>query len=107
MSLGEQRGDLQNDRAADGSKTGGQTNTCRPTEGSVGEALLRCVGRHVTAEFLVGTDTMVSKSGILYEVGMSYITLYDEGAGAYTICDFFAIKFVTLADPAKRSQRRK
>lgn len=106
MNLGEQRGDLQNDRDADGSKPT-EAKNCHPTEGSVGEVLLRCVGRHVAVDFLVGTDTIISKSGILYEVGLSYITLYDEGAGAYTICDFYAIKFVTLADPAKRGQRRK
>jgi len=100
MNSREQKDEQQNEKAAG-------TSNCHPTEGSVGEVLLRCVGRHVTVEFLVGTDTMIPKSGILYEVGMSYITLYDEAAGAYTICDFYAIKFVTLADPAKRGQRRK
>lgn len=103
--MSETKGD-PNDRVTGASKPG-EANNCHPTEGSVGEVLLRCVGRHVTVDFLVGTDTMITKSGILYEVGMSYITLYDEGAGAYTICDFYAIKFVTLADPAKRGQRRK
>jgi hypothetical protein len=105
--MNDHNNDTHHDKESETFAPSDQKKGCHPTEGSVQEVLFRCVGRHVTAEFLVGTDTMVSKSGILYEVGMSYITLYDEGAGAYTICDFYAIKFVTLADPAKRGQRRK
>ena len=105
MNSNNKKSELQNETSQ--AKPGEFTNACHPTEGSVQEVLHRCIGRHVVVEFLVGCDSIVSKSGILYEVGMSYITLYDEAAEAYTICDFYSIRFVTLADPAKRSQRRR
>ncbi|HWP80167.1 MAG TPA: hypothetical protein VN446_05950 [Candidatus Acidoferrum sp.] len=107
MNTTDKKSDLQKEKDREVYQPDDRMNAARPAEGSVQEALLRCIGRNVIVEFLMGNDNMVSKSGLLYEVAASYITLYDETAGAYIICDFCAIKFVTLTDPSKRSQRRR
>ncbi len=107
MNSNDKKGDPQKENSSEVIRPGERMGVCHSMEGSMQEALQRCAGRHVVVEFLVGTDSVITRSGILYEVGMSYIMLYDEAADAYTICDFYAIKFVTAIDPVKRPQRRR
>ena len=60
------------------------------------EVLVRSIGYFVVCEFLIGTGGLVEKSGILYAAGNNFITLYDRESDSYTICDFYALKFVTV-----------
>lgn len=63
---------------------------------SFSDVLVRSIGYFVVCEFLIGTGGLEEKSGILYAAGNNFITLYDRESDSYTICDFYAVKFVTV-----------
>lgn len=60
------------------------------------------IGEFVVIEFLIGTEQMMRKQGILYFVGTSYVTLYDDMANNFIVCDIFSIKFVYFYFPGQR-----
>lgn len=64
--------------------------------GSIQEALADNLGLYAVCEFVVGTQSMETKEGILYSVGRSFLVLYDEKQQNFILCDVFSIKFVTL-----------
>ena len=64
--------------------------------GSIQEALADNLGLYAVCEFVVGTQSMETKEGILYSVGRSFVVLYDEKQQNFILCDVFSIKFVTL-----------
>lgn len=70
--------------------------------GSMQEALADNLGLYAVCEFVVGTQDMAMKQGILYSVGRSFIVLYDEQQQNFILCDIFSIKFVTLYMPGHR-----
>lgn len=67
------------------------------------ERMATAKGRFVVIEFLIGTTNMVTRNGILYDVGNSYIVLYDPCRGTYTSCDLYSIKFITVYEEGKPS----
>lgn len=71
-------------------------------EGSMQQFLADNRGEFVVVEFLIGTQTTVKKSGILYAVGTSVMTLYNEYDQTYVMCDIFSVKFVTFYLPGRR-----
>lgn len=70
--------------------------------GSMQAILAQNVGNYVVAEFLIGTQEMIRKQGLLYFVGRSYVTLYDELVNNFIVCDVFSIKFVYFYMPGDR-----
>lgn len=64
--------------------------------GSMQQLLILHKGEPILAEFLIGTNSMVTKSGILYEVGEKYLILYASTSNTFTVCDVFNLKFVTF-----------
>lgn len=70
--------------------------------GSMQQILSDNLGQYVMCEFLVGTQAMTRKEGILYSVGRSYVVLYEEVAQTFVVCDVFSIKFVTFYMPGQR-----
>ena len=52
------------------------------------------IGRRVTVEFLVGSNTMSERSGILLGVGVNYILLNEIEGDDVIACDFYNIKFI-------------
>lgn len=74
-------------------------------QGSLQQALSENLGQYVVVEFLIGTQTMEQKSGILYAVGTSVLTLFEEESRTFVICDIFSVKFVTFYLPGHRPQR--
>lgn len=52
------------------------------------------IGRRVEVEFLIGSNTIVTKEGFLLGVGGNYILLNEVGTNDLTTCDFYNIKFV-------------
>ena len=70
--------------------------------GSMQEALADNLGLYAVCEFVVGTQSMESKEGILYSVGRSFVVLYDERQQTFVLCDIFSIKFATLYLPGHR-----
>lgn len=70
--------------------------------GSIQKILSENVGEYVVIEFLIGTSQIMRKQGILYFVGTSYVTLYDDSANNFIVCDIFSIKFVYFYFPGQR-----
>lgn len=70
--------------------------------GSLQQFLADNIGQYVVVEFLVGTSELVTKAGVLYAVGTSVMTLYQELTQTFITCDMFSIKFVTFYLPGRR-----
>ena len=56
------------------------------------------IGKLVRVEFLIGTNGLDDRSGILIEVGASYIVLRSIYEGNLLYCDIYSIKFVTISE---------
>lgn len=52
------------------------------------------IGRRVTIDFLIGSNTIQSKSGYLLAVAANYILLNELDTNDVTACDFYNIKFI-------------
>ncbi len=74
-------------------------------QGSMQQFLADNLGQYVIVEFLIGTQTMTRKEGILYAVGRSVVTLYEEQSQTFVVCDIFSVKFVTFYLPGRRPNR--
>lgn len=55
-------------------------------------------GAYVVVEFLIGTNNIVSKEGILYGTGNNSITIYNDVDNYYVVCDLYSVKFVNFFD---------
>ncbi len=73
---------------------------------SIQEIIALSVGRYVIVEFLVGTQNIVRREGVLTAVGTSWLVLYDEREGTSVVCDMYSVKFVTYFDPGARPDQR-
>lgn len=75
-----------------------QNNNFAPMQsGGNLEAFLRTqVGKNVRMQFLVGTNTLMEKSGILMAVGDNFVILKDTGSGELLVCNFDGIKFIRV-----------
>ena len=71
-------------------------------KGSMQKILADNLGEYVVIEFLIGTERLMRKQGLLYSVGTSYITLYDDQFNNFIVCDIFSIKFVYFYYPGDR-----
>lgn len=69
--------------------------------GSMQAILARNIGQYVVIEFLIGTGQIVRKQGMLFLVGRSYVTLYDEAVNNFIVCDIFSVKFVYFYMPGE------
>lgn len=56
------------------------------------------LGKLVRIEFLIGTNNLVDRVGILEDVGVSYILLRSIESNTLVYCDIYSIKFVTISD---------
>lgn len=70
--------------------------------GSMQAILAQNIGAYVVVEFLIGTQEIVRKQGLLYFVGRSFVTLYDEAVNNFIVCDIFSVKFVYFYMPGDR-----
>lgn len=52
------------------------------------------IGRKVSIDFLVGSNTIVTKSGYLLGVAANYILINELDTNDLTTCDFYNIKFI-------------
>lgn len=62
------------------------------------------IGKLVRVEFLIGTNNLVDRIGILEDVGASYILLRSLESNTTVYADIYSIKFVTIsnAQPAQQ-----
>lgn len=65
-------------------------------EGSFQQLLADNLGHYVQIDFLVGVQTLVRRSGIIYAVGRSFVVLYDPTNRNFVMCDVFSAKFVAF-----------
>ena len=73
-------------------------------QGSIQQILADNIGNFVVCEFLIGTQNMTERSGVLYSVGTGFVVLFEEQTRTYIVCDIFSIKFVTFYLPGMRPQ---
>ena len=73
--------------------------------GSMQKILSENVGEYVVIEFLIGTGMIVRKQGVLYFVGRSFVTLFDDRVKNFIVCDIFSVKFVYFYLPGDRPSR--
>ena len=52
------------------------------------------IGRIVQVQFLIGSNTMVERMGLLLAVGANYILLNEIETDDILVCDFYNIKFI-------------
>ena len=55
------------------------------------------IGKLMRVEFLIGTNTMTDRIGILEDLGASYILLRSFENDSLVYCDIYAIKFITIS----------
>lgn len=82
-----------------------QTFDSPEMKGSMQLILSQNIGEYVVVEFLIGTERLMRKQGLLYLVGTSYVTLYDDQSNNFIVCDIFSIKFVYFYYPGQRPPR--
>jgi hypothetical protein len=56
------------------------------------------IGKLLKVEFLIGTNSLQDRIGILLDVGASYIVLRSVQDNNLLYCDIFSIKFVTISN---------
>jgi hypothetical protein len=97
-----QGGSTQGGNVQGGSAQGGTTPVPAQEAGSEGfvdsvlQILAENIGAYIVAEFLVGTNTIVGRQGILEFVGPNYIVLHDEANQIHIIGDAAALRFVSI-----------
>lgn len=67
-----------------------------PYRGSFMQLFLLNEGKTVKIDFLIGSSTLTSQTGIIHAVTTQYVVLYQPGRDTYVACDNFSIKFVTF-----------
>ena len=55
------------------------------------------IGKLMRVEFLIGTNNLVDRIGVLEDVGASYILLRSFENDSLIYCDIYAIKFITIS----------
>lgn len=56
------------------------------------------IGKLIRVEFLIGTNNLTDRTGILEDVGVSYILLRSIESGNLVYCDLYSIKFVNITE---------
>ena len=55
------------------------------------------IGKLMRIEFLIGTNNLIDRIGILQDVGASYILLRSVENDSLVYCDIYSIKFITIS----------
>ena len=56
------------------------------------------IGKLMRVEFLIGTNNLVDRTGILVDAGASYILLRALESDIITYADIYSIKFITISN---------
>lgn len=60
------------------------------------------MGKYVKIEFLIGTNMLIDREGIIVDVGISYVVLRESGTNDLLMCDIYSIKFVRIFDQQEK-----
>lgn len=93
--MGEINGNGSFYRASDNADA--EFNQSPAYPGSWQQVLRNNEGQYCIIDFLIGSENLVQKEGILYDVGVSFVVLFEPRSGNYVVCDLYSIKFVTFA----------
>lgn len=52
------------------------------------------IGSNIKVEFLIGTNMLIDREGVLVDVGVSYIIINETETDDLLLCDIYSIKFV-------------
>lgn len=63
------------------------------------------IGKLMRVEFLIGTNNLTDRIGILEDVGASYILLRSLESDSLVYADIYAIKFITISTRNYMSNR--
>lgn len=63
------------------------------------------IGKLVRVEFLIGTNNLVDRIGILQDVGASYILLRSLESNTTIYADIYSIKFVTISNTVNPNEQ--
>ena len=83
---------FQNNQRADFNAQGQASNQVE----MLGEQLQTAIGYYVSCDFLIGTQIIETKDGILAKVGTNFLTLYQPDLERYIVCDLYALKFISI-----------
>ena len=56
------------------------------------------IGKLMRVEFLIGTNNLTDRIGVLEDVGASYILLRSIESNNTIFCDIYSIKFITISE---------
>ncbi len=56
------------------------------------------IGKKVKIEFLIGTNMLMDREGILLDVGISYVLIREVDTNDLVMADMYSIKFVRIFD---------
>lgn len=65
----------------------------------------RFIGRSVRAQFLVGDSLLQDRTGVLTEVGASYLVLRTPETGVLVVCDVYSLRFLDVLNPSTSGAR--
>ncbi len=65
----------------------------------------RFEGRSVRAQFLVGENLLQDRTGILIEVGASYLVLRTPETGVLVVCDIYSLRFLDVLNQGTMGTR--
>lgn len=58
--------------------------------------LTTVIGRPIKVEFILGTNMLVDREGVLVSVGIDHIVIRESRTDDLILCDMYSIKFVTI-----------
>ncbi len=71
------------------------------------EQLQSSIGYYVVCDFLIGTQLLETRDGILNSVGINFIVLYQPEFDRYIVCDLYALKFITIYNSTEVPSRNR
>ncbi len=104
-------GNIRFEQSIPGNEFGGNSvNNQNPTT-MLAEELQSSIGYYVVCDFLIGTQLLETRDGILNSVGVNFIVLYQPELDRYIVCDLYALKFITIYNstevPARNRNARR
>jgi ferredoxin-fold anticodon binding domain-containing protein len=72
-----------------------ENNREQPGQSNFHDYLRKYIGKKVNIEFLIGTNKLVNRTGVLKDVGPDRVVFVNPN-GTTTIADLFSIKFIDI-----------
>jgi hypothetical protein len=89
------QGSLTRDEAYDSSPFNVQGPPTVMSPGYTPAYLKTQIGKRVRAEFNIGSNLYIDKTGVMKEVGVNYFVLEDNVTHAMIMCDLYSLRFLT------------